>query len=251
MNDMLAAFQKSNNKKGQGIVEYALLLAFIVGIAMMLNGADLGNAVKGVFDDVAAVLGGGSSSNSKYAAAFSKWSKSSLDDLLDSSTEAERFAADLEGLENIGKYYIGKNVNDVAKDFGYTNENDWRINSYLTNENTDGSVVLHYWATDGSDSTELSKTKNLGATDWMQQKYDTDFAIQSNYRGVKSSNRYFFSDTMSDYSKGDSEKQIRVSFTTDASGTITGSHVWVSQQGQNNRVAVTNANGDAYSVTVP
>ena len=43
-------------QKGQGIVEYALLLAFIVGIAMMLNGSNLGGAVKGVFDDVAMVL---------------------------------------------------------------------------------------------------------------------------------------------------------------------------------------------------
>ena len=43
-------------RKGQGIVEYALLLAFVVGIAMMLNGADLGGAIKGVFDDAAAVL---------------------------------------------------------------------------------------------------------------------------------------------------------------------------------------------------
>jgi len=46
-------------QKGQGIVEYALLLAFVVGIAMMLNGTNLGGAVKGVFDDVAMVLSGG------------------------------------------------------------------------------------------------------------------------------------------------------------------------------------------------
>ena len=44
-------------QKGQGIVEYALLLAFVVGIAMMLNGANLGGAVKGVFDDVASAWG--------------------------------------------------------------------------------------------------------------------------------------------------------------------------------------------------
>ncbi|MBQ6744028.1 MAG: hypothetical protein IJR05_04670 [Acidaminococcaceae bacterium] len=46
-------------QKGQGIVEYALLLAFIVGIAMMLNGVGLKDAVVGVFDDVAEVLAGG------------------------------------------------------------------------------------------------------------------------------------------------------------------------------------------------
>lgn len=43
-------------QKGQGIVEYAILLAFIVGLAMMLNGANLGGAVKGAFDSVADLL---------------------------------------------------------------------------------------------------------------------------------------------------------------------------------------------------
>ena len=45
-------------QKGQGIVEYALILAFIVGIAVMLNGANLGGAVKDTFDKVASLLGG-------------------------------------------------------------------------------------------------------------------------------------------------------------------------------------------------
>lgn len=51
-------------QKGQGIVEYALLLAFIVGIAMMLNGVGLKDAVVGVFDDVANVLAGFTDSRS-------------------------------------------------------------------------------------------------------------------------------------------------------------------------------------------
>lgn len=55
----MGAIRNYLNKKGQGIVEYALLLAFIVGIAMVLNGSNLGGAVKGVFDDVAVALGGG------------------------------------------------------------------------------------------------------------------------------------------------------------------------------------------------
>ena len=56
---MLKRLRTITKQKGQGIVEYALLLAFIVGIAMMLNGSNLGGAVKGVFDDVAMVLAGG------------------------------------------------------------------------------------------------------------------------------------------------------------------------------------------------
>lgn len=46
-------------QKGQGIVEYALLLAFVVGIAVALQGVGLKDAVVGVFDDVATVLAGG------------------------------------------------------------------------------------------------------------------------------------------------------------------------------------------------
>ena len=66
---MLIKIRNMLKQKGQGIMEYALILAFVVGIAMMLNGANLGGAVKGVFDDVAAVLGGGS--ENKYAQGLS------------------------------------------------------------------------------------------------------------------------------------------------------------------------------------
>lgn len=45
-------------------MEYALLLAFVVGIAMMLNGANLGGAVKDTFDSVANLLAGNSSNSS-------------------------------------------------------------------------------------------------------------------------------------------------------------------------------------------
>ena len=58
MDDMLQRIEKIWSEKGQGIVEYALILAFVVGIGMMLNGSNLGGAVIGVFDDVAAVLSG-------------------------------------------------------------------------------------------------------------------------------------------------------------------------------------------------
>jgi Flp pilus assembly pilin Flp len=55
---MLKRIRTITKQKGQGIVEYALLLAFIVGIAMMLNGANLSGAVKDTFDSVANLLGG-------------------------------------------------------------------------------------------------------------------------------------------------------------------------------------------------
>ena len=55
----MTAIRNYLNKKGQGIVEYAVLLAFIVGLAAALQGVGLKDAVVGVFDDVTAVLAGG------------------------------------------------------------------------------------------------------------------------------------------------------------------------------------------------
>lgn len=55
---MLRKLRNAVEQKGQGIIEYALLLSFVVGIAMLLNGSNIGGAVIGVFDDVASYLGG-------------------------------------------------------------------------------------------------------------------------------------------------------------------------------------------------
>lgn len=86
-------------RKGQGIVEYALLLAFVVGIAMMLNGANLSGAIKGVYDDVANVLFG-----SGY----------------DLSTPEGRLAADKARIKKLGEALAAnfkKNNNNVKDDF--------------------------------------------------------------------------------------------------------------------------------------
>ncbi len=62
-------------QKGQGIVEYALLLSFIVGLAMMLNGAGLSSAVKDVFEDVSNVLSFANSSDFDIAKALKAMEK--------------------------------------------------------------------------------------------------------------------------------------------------------------------------------
>lgn len=49
---MLIKIRNMLKQKGQGIIENALILAFVVGIGMMLKGANLGDAVNGVFDNV-------------------------------------------------------------------------------------------------------------------------------------------------------------------------------------------------------
>ena len=103
---MLEKLRNILKQKGQGIVEYALILAFVVGIGMMLNGSNLGGAVIGVFDDVAAVLGGGK--GNKYAIAFDKWHDKSREWLIANTSPEERYEADKQAIQNIADALIGK-----------------------------------------------------------------------------------------------------------------------------------------------
>ena len=64
----------------------------------------------------------------------------------------------------------------------------------------------------------------------------------SNSTYVYSNQRYFFSDEMIGASTG--ERQVKASFTTDESGKITSSHVWVTTHSTNNKSSV-------LDVTVP
>ncbi len=110
---MLEKIRTIIKQKGQGIVEYALLLAFVVGIGMMLSGSNLGGAVKGVFDDVAIAIEG-----NKYAPYFKKWHDKTADWLFDNATQEERLAADQEALARIARAFIGlddKGVQELIK----------------------------------------------------------------------------------------------------------------------------------------
>ena len=99
------------NRKGQGLTEYVLLLAFIVGLAMMLNGANLGGTVKGVVNDLAALLGG---EKKTYAGYYKEWSKLSTAELA-KIDNAQRVQADREGLVNIGKRFFNENGEGLTK----------------------------------------------------------------------------------------------------------------------------------------
>lgn len=96
-------------QKGQGIVEYALLLAFVVGIAMMLNSANLGGAVRDKFDDVVIALEG-----NKYAPYFKKWHDKTSAWLSENASAEERLQADQEALARIARAFIGLDEDKVG-----------------------------------------------------------------------------------------------------------------------------------------
>ena len=65
MNLYTYVVSRLKSEKGQGIVEYALLLAFVVAIAGVALSTDdgLGKAIKGVFDNTANTLSGNTGAN--------------------------------------------------------------------------------------------------------------------------------------------------------------------------------------------
>ena len=247
---MLIKIRNMLKQKGQGIIEYALILAFVVGIGMMLKGANLGDAVNGVFDNVALVLGGGK--ENKYAEGLSKWSSIKYSEL-SGVPNSERIAADLAGLANIASHFnsLGLSFDELA---GTYNQSDGylhhRYPSNLDAEGSDasGSVILNYTGTDREDK-EFSRTYYKGATDWMQGN-NADYVVQGYNNHTWQSERYFFSNEMSD----NGEKTVRVSFTKDSSGNITGTRVWVNAGGnRSTAITATDENGKttSYDVYIP
>ena len=147
---MLTKVRTLVKQKGQGIVEYTLLLAFVVGIAMMLNGANLGSAVKDTFDKVASVLGEvkdyADSGAKDYAYALKNWSKLSQEDLKKISND-DRVLADQEALGNIGEFFVGMKRSELTNYLKINNPKNSPL-THLREENDfgtdDGNGNLSY-----------------------------------------------------------------------------------------------------------
>ena len=203
---MQISFDKIKHKKGQGIVEYALLLAFVVGIAMMLNGANLGGAVKDTFDKVASVLGGEIEENA-YVAGFKKWSSMKKSDL-ENEDVAARLAADQAALDNIAYIFFGKTQEQLKNLTGqdmYANKN-----------------MNFYGTTDG---------KNDGPG-WLQGT-DGDSKATSNqdWKNTSTNTRYFYSDGMINNAYG---SQVRAQFHIGSDGTVDSVRVFAVQDRNKN-----------------
>ncbi len=117
---MLSAFRIIRNKKGQGIVEYALLLSCIVVLAMVLNGANLSGTVKGMFDDtafsLAGILGGDNqeAKNMQYADYFRDW-KGLTSSQLHGIDNQLRLEADQQALALIAQAFLDKSEAEVGE----------------------------------------------------------------------------------------------------------------------------------------
>ena len=240
VNKMFISIDKSKHKKGQGIVEYALLLAFIVGLAVMLQGVGLAGAVKDTFDSVASLLGG---EKKGYAWALENLSGLSKDEIRKKASEEERIKMDQEALANLGKAFIGMKKTDVNKIL--KNPND---STGLTGK---GFWLANYHDPDADNAEAF--TTDFNYNDDAQTKYNSQFERQfadvtpflngTNINADKplitdiangvqvdtsTNSRSFFSEYMIDNSSGDNtDRSIRLNLHYDSDGVVDGARVRV------------------------
>ena len=148
---MLEKMRNMVKQKGQGIVEYALLLAFIVAIAMMLNGSNIGGAVKGVFDGVSDVLAG-----EEQAVAAKDWGHMNPDTDFNDANQAERLKVDQKALENFASFFLDKTEAQVKALLSGVNNN---------NNGSNNSNDPIGWFVQTPDGAVHFLTKNLAGTD--------------------------------------------------------------------------------------
>lgn len=106
---MLTRILTITKKKGQGIVEYAVLLAFVVGLAVMLQGVGIRGAIKDTFDNVVVLLRG-----NPYAPYFQAWHDKTSEWLSENISSEERLQADQEALARIARAFIGLDEDKVG-----------------------------------------------------------------------------------------------------------------------------------------
>ena len=128
---MLKRLSVGRRQNGQGIVEYALLLAFILAIAIAMQGSGIDEAISNTFARVAHALG--------VETERQGWSTQSAADLIaDTGSSAERLAADQDFLSKIGKHFLGMTKSDFQKAL---NVSDGDLNG-INNNKTDNSGIL-------------------------------------------------------------------------------------------------------------
>ncbi len=227
----MAAIRKHLLEKGQGLTEYVLILAFVAGVAMMFANGGLRDTVLSAVTDtnkIFAELFSGSNGNT-YAAAFNKYSQMKWDELTNPETEAERLQADIDGLQKIADWFMGKTKDEV---------NSLLLTEYGDNSsgaigNGETGVILAYFDLDanydknGHNYARYYK-RNTPILELLGEGSGT--ATNDTYVYTHDT-RYFFSDEMNSQT-GDAEKQVKLKLTYE-NGVVTSSHVWVEQHKAN------------------
>ena len=196
---MLMNLRDVRKQTGQGIVEYALLLAFILGIAIAMQGSGIDNAIANTFARVAHALGVETEQDT--------WATADANDLLkDTGSSAARTAADQNYLTQIGKNLLNKNwtqselESELAVGKNYTTNNNGKNEILLgtfKEEMVNGELTRSF-ITKRNNNSDPNSTSLFNFTDGKYESsrryFYSNYALtnatnpQTGYLGVKAKN---------------------------------------------------------------
>lgn len=222
--------QNLRKQTGQGVVEYALLLAFVVGIGLLLTDSGLGNSIQQVYARVAAALGGDSGGEKTYAQALAEYGQMSMSDLRNIDN-ADRIALDRAALMNLTRHFLGMTKEELKSILhqnpdARTDKPGLLLFDYdvvkTGDEEPNGAVVIRNRNNGGNEP-----DANL-MIDWLQGNSGTEgnTYFDSNRQA---NTRYFFSDdtispngvfSNSNTPSGAHSSTVRANFTFDSEGRV-------------------------------
>ncbi|MBQ1855751.1 MAG: hypothetical protein II137_04040 [Anaerovibrio sp.] len=172
---MLLNVRDVKRQKGQGIVEYALLLAFILAIAVAMQGSGIDTAISNTFTRVAQALG--------VETEQDKWATADINSIMDDKESAAgRLKSDQDFLKNIGRYFIDNNFTreQIQTMLGTSNNSNVLLGNFIENNDGttyfsnelrgDGSVPetgeLFNWATGAAAGTQYDTSRRYLVSDY-------------------------------------------------------------------------------------
>ena len=134
---MLVKIKSFTKQKGQGIVEYAILLSVIIVLAMMPQSSGIKGEVTGVFDSVSMLLRGETEQD--------RWARMSTEALLaDSGSSDARLEADQEALRNIGRQFLGMTRSEVEAVLNTNQTNNVLLGNFTEGTDSNGNLVTNF-----------------------------------------------------------------------------------------------------------
>ena len=238
----MVTIQNCLKRKGQGIVEYALLLAFVVGVGIILNSGGIKDSVVAVFEDTAVTLG----AVIDYKSAVKNWGNKTKDELLQEASE-KRLSIDEEALANLAGYFIGKDVNfmkGLLKDDSYAANNKVLVLGWFYG-NEQGGTSFDY-----SDE-HFETTAQGNVFNWLQGDYGSEGSYNTGY---DSNTKYLFSDyalateqdsiSSQNFRKGGVKVKLKYE-----SGTVVAAKIAIDSKNQGSAASSTHSKGLELTVT--
>lgn len=214
-------------QKGRGIAEYALIIAFVLGLGVVLSNVGVRNNIKAVFAQATAYLKGG------YVGAVAAYGRMSNTNLKNMDND-ERLSFDREALTNLGKKFLGMTKTELKSLL--KNPTDVNLAGGPNANNPYGVILLDYEVENTGDNGKGVTTKlryNGGSfnsedvLEWMKGNYAPDGSHTYN-KDHSTSGRYFFSNDTIDKSgavngttpEGTHTATVRGRFAFDSEGRV-------------------------------